>query len=102
LSIQLLKLTTGEEILVTVTDETSHAVTVTDAVAVFPTGNEAGGLSLQFAPWTLTMFSDTGEATIQRSGILAECDASEEIVDRYNKMFGKVSIAIPSQKIILS
>lgn len=102
MTVKLLKLTTGEEILVTVVGETSFAVSVTDAVAVFPTGNEQGGLSLQFAPWTLTMFSEDDQADIQKSGILAECVANTEIVDRYNKMFGRVSIAVPDKKIILS
>lgn len=102
MSVKLLKLTTGEEVLATVLSDIGSEVVVTDAVIVYPAQNEQGGLSLQFAPWTLTMFSEDGKATIHADGIIGGCEVNTEILKKYNDMFGNVSIAVPEKKIILS
>lgn len=101
-TVKLLKLTTGEEVLCTVTEEDKNFIHIKDAVVVFIGGTQDNSMSLQFAPWTLTMFSEDDVAKMSRSGVLAECSANTEILDRYNKMFGNVSIAVPEKKIILS
>lgn len=104
MTIKLLKLVTGEEVLVTVTSESSSELEIQDAVVVFPANNAQGGLSLNFVPWTLTMFSEDDKAMLSKEHILATCNANTEIIDRYKKMFGLDSgLVIPeTPSIILS
>lgn len=96
--LKLLKLTTGEEILGQFRCEPSIYY-ASDVVMVHPVPSEDGGMSLQFIPWTMTMFSQDNKVEIYVDQIVAETEVAVELQERYLKIF-KNSILTPSSSLI--
>ncbi len=92
--IKLVKLTSGEEIITTVTGENATHVfigTETLAAILQPPQRQGDRMSFAFLPWgTLTVEGEPIQ--LQRSAIIYVANASDEIAEHYKRAFSKLAL----------
>ena len=96
MSIKSLKLVSGEECVVEITEETETTLTFKNPVACIMQRGENGPL-LGFMPW---MQSANGPFTINRNHILVETEVADEVKNGYNRIFGG-GIVVPPKQLIM-
>lgn len=102
MSLKLIKLSYGEEVLAEVKTviTNQNQYTLEDAVVIQPAPDQEGNMQLQFLPWTMAMFAADNTVTVERSHVVAEATPAEELVARHSQIFGKIHV--PEKKLILS
>ena len=96
-NIKVLKLVSGEELVVEITNENEDNVTFKNPVAaVLQRSQQNGGAALGFMPW---MHAANGPFTIDRSKLLCVAEVAEEVKNGYNQIFG-AGIVVPPQQLI--
>ena len=92
-----LKLVTGEELVVEITEENENSVTFKNPVAaVLQRSNQTGGAALGFMPW---MHAADGPFVIERSNLICVANVAEEVKNGYNQIFG-AGIVVPPKQLI--
>jgi len=90
----LVRLTTGEEILCKIVADTTTLITVTDPVQLIPT--QDGGIT--FAPYM--SYCEIDKLHIKVEHIMFIVNPSEGMITQYKQMIGDTIVA-PQQKIIV-
>jgi hypothetical protein len=97
-NVKVLKLVTGEELVVEITNETDTGVEFVNPVAaVLQRSNQTGGAALGFMPW---MHAADGPFLIEKSKIVTIANVAEEVKNGYNQIFG-AGIVVPPKDLIL-
>lgn len=95
--VQAIKLVSGEELVVEITDENDSSVTFKNPVAsVLQRSQQTGGAALGFMPW---MHAANGPFTIDKSKIICVAEVADEVKNGYNQIFG-AGIVVPPKQLI--
>ena len=95
MTIKALKLVSGEELVVEITEETTTALTFKNPVACVMQRSEKGPI-LGFMPW---MQAANGPFTIGRDKIVTSAEVADEVKNGYNQIFG-AGIVVPPKQLI--
>lgn len=96
-NIQVVKLVTGEELVVEITEETETAITFKNPLAaVLQRSQQTGGAALGFMPW---MHSANGPFVVNRSNVICVAEVADEVKNGYNQIFG-AGIVVPPKDLI--
>ena len=96
--IKVIKLVSGEELVVEITDENDSSVTFKNPVAaVLQRSQQTGGAALGFMPW---MHAANGPFIVDKSKIICVSEVAEEVKNGYNQIFG-AGIVVPPKDLIL-
>lgn len=95
--IQLVKFTSGEEIICTVNSENNGLIHIDDAVTLVYHQNEEGTVSVGFSPY---MPYSNGTIRINSHSVQAKSTVKAELLSEYNRVFSKIVIA-PAGSIIV-
>ena len=87
--VKILRLTSGEEILATVTEEETE-FKIEKPCLILPTGNQSIGL----APW-LPYADHDGPITISKNFILFSIKPHDELMNEYSTAFGSGLVVPP-------
>ena len=95
--IKVVKLVSGEELVVEITEENDSSVTFKNPVAaVLQRSQQTGGAALGFMPW---MHAADGPFTVDRSKIICTGNVADEVKNGYNQIFG-AGIVVPPKQLI--
>ena len=98
INLQILKLTTGDDLLAEVVENSIATVSFKNPVRIVVVpSKDPRTPSVGFAPWG--EFSQDKQFTIDKSHILCRMAPIQEFVNQYNTMFG--GIVAPSSKLII-
>ena len=84
----------GEDVIADIIKEESDSITITDPIVAVPSQKQG---QIAFAPWSPLLQKDKLEVT--KKYVVYIGDPQEEIIEQFNKMFGKISK--PTKKLIL-
>ena len=97
-NIKAIKLVSGEELAVEITEENDSSVTFKNPVAcVLQRSQQTGGAALGFMPW---MHAADGPFTVDKSKIICAANVADEVKNGYNQIFG-AGIVVPPKDLIL-
>jgi len=98
MTIKIVKLVSGEELAVEITEENDSSVTFKNPVAcVLQRSQQTGGAALGFMPW---MHAADGPFTVDKSKIICIANVADEVKNGYNQIFG-AGIVVPPKDLIL-
>ena len=96
MTLKALKLGSGEELVVDVTEESDTTITFQN-----PTGivlrNTQSGPAIGFLPW---MKASNGPFTMNKKDIVVTAEVADEVKNGYNQIFG-AGIVVPPKDLIL-
>jgi len=95
-NIKALKLVTGEELVVEITEETETSVTFKNPVAVVLQRRQDGP-ALGFMPW---MQASNGPFKMAFENVITIADVADEVKNGYNQIFG-AGIVVPPKDLIV-
>ena len=95
MTIKALKLVSGEELVVEITEETTTDLTFKNPVACVMQRSEKGPV-LGFMPW---MQAGDGPFVVNKDKIVTTCEVAQEVKNGYNQIFG-AGIVVPPQQLI--
>ena len=94
MTVKLIRMWSGEDVIADIVEENTDSVVITDPIVAVPSQQDG---RIAFAPWSPLLQKDKLEVT--KKYIVYIGDPQEEIVEQFNKMFGKISQ--PTKKLIL-
>ena len=94
MTVKLIRMWSGEDVIADITKEDTDSITITDPIVAVPSQQQG---QIAFAPWSPLLQKDELEVT--KKYIVYIADPQEEIIEQYNSMFGKLSK--PTKKLIL-
>jgi len=94
MTVKLIRMWSGEDVIADITKEDTDSITITDPIVAVPSQQQG---QIAFAPWSPLLQKDKLEVT--KKYIVYIGDPQEEIIEQYNSMFGKISK--PTKKLIL-
>ena len=94
MTVKLIRMWSGEDVIADVTKEDTDSITITDPIVAVPSQKQG---QIAFAPWSPLLHKDKLEVT--KKYVVYMADPQEEIIEQYNSMFGKLSK--PTKKLIL-
>jgi len=86
MSVCLIRMAAGEEIVADIIDESDDSITLCDPIVAVPTQNNQIG----FAPWAPFVDKSQKEITISKRFVIYTAKVAEEIGAQYNTMFSKI------------
>jgi hypothetical protein len=95
--IQLIKFTSGEEIICTILSQNDDQIHIEDGVTLVYHQNEQGSVSVGFSPYM--PYSD-GTIHIKAQSIQSISIVKSELLNEYKRVFSKIVIA-PASTIIM-
>jgi len=95
MNVKLVRLTTGEDVMCDLIEETDDSVTFANPIVAVPAGNGQIG----FAPWSPLLSKEVKELTLDKKFVMYVSEAQEQIVTEYQSMFSP--IIAPSKKLAL-
>ena len=100
MSIQYIRLISGENVVADVVEDTAEGLTVCDAITAVPAN--ADGTQLGFVPFAPLQDPDEKELTIPKSFVMFVVKLAPNLEEQYNKMFNRTSvITTPTKKLIV-
>lgn len=96
MSVQVIKLMNGEEIVASVKREDDTTVTVSKPAIVMLAPNQSGGLSVQMGPWCPHTESDI---PVNKSHILYRVEPNTDLLNGYNTNFGS-GLVVPNKTLL--
>lgn len=99
-NLKLIRLISGEEIMVEVTSETDTGISIKNPIRVvlMPNKLDPKTPTVGFAPWI--EFSDEKEFTIHKAHVIVTMKPVQEFINQYNNMFGGI-VSVPTSKLII-
>lgn len=95
--IKVVKLESGEELVVEIINEDDSSITFKNPVAaVLQRSQQTGGAALGFMPW---MHAADGPFTVKLDKIICIANVGEEVKNGYNQIFG-AGIVVPPKTLI--
>lgn len=96
MTVQVLKMINGEEIVASVKSENDDTVTVSKPAVVMLGPNGSGGVQVQMGPWCPHSEDDV---TLQKSHVLYRLEPNSELLNGYNTNFGS-GLVVPPKRLI--
>lgn len=96
LNVKLVRLSTGEDVITNVVEDTDSFVKFKNPIVAFP--SEAGRIG--FAPWSPLINKENQEMEVSKKFVIYIADPDEAIIDQYNQMFGS-KLMTPNKKLIV-
>ena len=94
MTVKLVRMWSGEDVIADIVEESSDSIVITDPI-VAVTSPQQGNIA--FAPWSPLLQNDKIEITKKYVVYIGE--PQEEIIEQYKSMFCKIST--PTKKLIL-
>ena len=94
MTVKLIRMWSGEDVIADITEENSDSITITDPIVAVPSQKQG---QIAFAPWSPLLQKDELEVT--KKYVVYMADPQDDIIEQYNSMFGKISK--PTKKLIL-
>lgn len=94
MNVKLLRIVTGEEVIVELLSEDKNTITVKNGLVVIPNANGVG-----FAPWATVINKQKPEITVERKFIVYMVECDDDVVEKYESIFSPIEK--PSKKLIL-
>jgi hypothetical protein len=94
MSVKLIRMSSGEDVIATVLSETEENITIEDSIVAVPTSSG----SIGFAPWSPLQSKNDKSLTVNMRFVVYIAEPDEGIVEQYSKMFSK--LITPSSKLI--
>jgi hypothetical protein len=95
--IKVVKLVSGEELVVEITEETKDSVTFKNPLLAILQRTKTGEGALGFMPW---MHAANGPFAVNKNNIVCVAEVAEEVKNGYNQIFG-AGIVVPPKDLIL-
>jgi len=95
MNVKLIRMSSGEDVIATIVNETDSVLEIEDAIVAIPTGEG----KLGFAPWSPIVSKLNKILPVNKNFIVYIADVAEDIVNQYNQMFSK--IVTPTNKLIV-
>ena len=96
IEVKLLRIITGEEVVVEVISDDGDTLTIKNGLVVLPTGQSVG-----FAPWAMVINKDKPEITVSRNHIVYIAEVDSNIVKKYNEIYGSKIITPEDKRLIV-
>ena len=96
MNVKVMRTNIGEEVIFTLINEEQSTIEIENPLVAMPNAQGQVG----FGPWSFLQKKDT-TLTIDRNFVVYICDAEDEIVENYEKIFNPDKIQTPSKKLIL-
>ena len=94
MNVKLLRISTGEEVVAEIVEETDDSITVRNGLVVLPNAQNVG-----FAPWATVVDRQEPEITISKQFLVYAATLDPTVKNKYCEMFG--GITAPDKKLIL-
>ena len=94
MTVKLIRMWSGEDVIADIVEDTSDSIVITDPIVAVPSPQQG---NIAFAPWSPLLQKDELEVT--RKYIVYIGDPQPDIIEQYNTMFSKIST--PTKKLIL-
>lgn len=94
MNVKVIRMNTGEEVIVTLLNETEDSIEIENPLVGMPT--QTGQIG--FGPWAPLVKNDDS-ITLSKSYIVYLADAQVDVVEQYQKIFSPIET--PSKKLIL-
>ena len=94
MTIKLIRMWSGEDVIADITKEDTDSITITDPIVAVPSQQPG---QIAFAPWSPLLQKDQIEVT--RKYLVYIGDPQPDIIEQYNTMFSKIST--PTKKLIM-
>lgn len=96
LNVKLVRMSSGEDVITNVIEETDFYVKFKNPIVSFPTQEGRIG----FVPWSPLINKKNPEMEVSKTFIVYISEPDETIVDQYNQMFGS-KLVTPKKDLIL-
>ena len=96
LNVKLVRLSTGEDVITNIIEETDTTVKFKNPIVAFP--SEAGRIG--FAPWSPLINKEEPEMEVSKNFVVYIADPDGGIIEQYNQMFGS-KLMTPNKKLIV-
>ena len=94
MNVKLIRMSSGEDVVATIVNETDSVLEVENAIVAIPTGEGQIG----FAPWSPLVSKSDKTLPVNKKFVVYIADVAEDIVNQYNQMFSK--IVTPASKLV--
>ena len=94
MTVKLIRMWSGEDVIADITKEDTDSITFTDPIVAVPSQKQG---QIAFAPWSPLLQKDKLEVT--KKYIVYIGDPQPDIIEQYNTMFSKIST--PTKKLIM-
>ena len=94
MNVKLLRISTGEEVVAEIVEETDDSITVRNGLVVLPNAQNVG-----FAPWATVVDRQEPEITMSKQFLVYVATLDPTVKNKYCEMFGGVTV--PDKKLIL-
>ena len=94
MNVKLLRITTGEEVVAEIVEETADSITIKNGLVVLPSAQNVG-----FAPWATVVDRQEPEIIMSKQFLVYAAALDPSVKNKYCEMFG--GITTPDKKIIL-
>ena len=94
MNVKLLRISTGEEVVAEIVEESSEFITVRNGLVVLPNAQSVG-----FMPWATVIDKTEPEITVSKQFVVYIAAVDSGVKNKYCEMFG--GITTPDKKIIL-
>jgi len=95
--IKVVKLVSGEELVVEIVGETENYVEFKNPLAAILQRTKTGEGALGFMPW---MHAANGPFVVAKNNVVCVAEVAEEVKNGYNQIFG-AGIVVPPKDLIL-
>ena len=96
MSLKLLRLKSGEDIIGDVQRESAEYIVIRNPAMLVPMGGQGQGMQMGMAPWM--PFADQTDFEIPRDWLVVMSDVVQDIANNYNQIFGS-GIVVPDIKV---
>ena len=94
MNVKLIRMSSGEDVVATIVNETDSVLEVENAIVAIPTGEGQIG----FAPWSPLVSKSDKTLPVNKKFVVYIAEVAEDIVNQYNQMFSK--IVTPTSKVV--
>ena len=99
MSVQCIRLVSGENVVCDLLEESSDSITICDAIVAVPANQE--GTQLGFVPFAPLQDPSEESITISKQFVMYVAKLEPGLEDQYNKMFNRQTIVTPTKKLIV-
>ena len=96
MTVKLIRMWTGEDVVADLVKETDDSVTIVNPIVAVPSGQG----NIAFAPWSPILKGDNTQIEITKKYVVYISETQDEIIEQYNQMYPPVAIP-PKKKLIL-
>ena len=95
MTVKLIRMWSGEDVITDVVEKTTDYYIIENPIVAVPSQQQG---QIAFAPWSPLLAKGSG-IEVTKKYVVYEANPQEDIIEQYNSMFGKVST--PTKKLIL-